>query len=132
MRFERTFDRPPDQVWRALTRPDLVRAWFDELIDYDSSRLAFAEGASLLYVAKDAHLFPAQHGRVTRFDPPHLLEYTRASQVWRWQLTAAGDGASRLILTVDLDAPAGVTIDASPLLAALERLESAVMSGQLG
>src|SRR5690242_8559372 len=102
MRLERTFACPPEELWRALTQPDVLNTWYDQMIDYDASRLDFAEGANLMFVAKDAHLFAAQHGRVTRIDPPRLLEYTRASQLLRWQV-AAGDDASRLVLTVVAD-----------------------------
>lgn len=120
MRFERRYARPPDEVWRALTEPDVLSVWFDPLIDYPGSRLEFADGASLLYVAKDAHLFSAQAGQVTRFEPPYRLEFTRASQVWRWALAAAGEGATILVLTV-VDGQAAA-------MAALERLDTTLTS----
>lgn len=122
MRFERTYAAPPEDVWRALTRPDVLGTWYDPMIDYHSSRLDFTAGASLLFVAKDAHLFPAQPGRVTRLDPPRLLEFTRAAAVLRWQVAAAGEGASRLVLTVVVDPRAGTISYAAELRAALDRL----------
>jgi uncharacterized protein YndB with AHSA1/START domain len=124
MRFERTYAHPQDAVWRALTDPDVLGTWFDQMIDYSGSRLNFADGAGLLFVAKDAHLFPAQHGRVIRVDPPHRLEYTRASATLRWQIAATGDGASRLVLTVIHDTQAGASADTPLLQAALDRLET--------
>jgi uncharacterized protein YndB with AHSA1/START domain len=128
MRLERTFACPPEQVWRALTQPDVLSTWYDQMIDYDASRLDFAEGANLMFVAKDTHLFAAQHGRVTRIDRPRLLEYTRASQELRWQLAAASEGASRLVLTVVVDTQASVIAGASLLRAALDRLDTTLTS----
>jgi uncharacterized protein YndB with AHSA1/START domain len=122
MRFERTYASPQEEVWRALTQPDVLSTWYDQMIDYSSSRLDFADGANLLFVAKDAHLFPAQHGRVTRIDPPHRLEYTRASDVVRWRSAAAGNGASRLVLTVVKETKAGVIAELPQLREALDRL----------
>jgi hypothetical protein len=75
-----------------------------------------------LFVAKDAHLFSAQLGRVIRMDPPHWLEYTRASQVVRWRLAAAGDGVSRLVLAVIAGTEAGVIAEVPQLCEALDRL----------
>jgi uncharacterized protein YndB with AHSA1/START domain len=122
MRFERTYACSPEAVWRALTRPDVLSTWYDQMIDFDSSRLDFAAGADLVFVAKDAHLFPAQYGRVTRIDPPHLLEFTRASDVLRWRLAPAGSGASRLVVTVVGEAHASAIAGAPLLRAALDRL----------
>jgi uncharacterized protein YndB with AHSA1/START domain len=122
MRFERTYACSQEELWRALTRPDVLSTWYDQMIDFDSSQLDFAAGASLVFVAKDAHLFSAQYGRITRIDPPHLLEYTRASDVLRWRLAPAGSGASRLVLTVVGEAQASAIAGAPLLRAALDRL----------
>lgn len=122
VRFERTYACSQEDVWRALTQPDVLSTWYDQMIDYHSSRLDFADGANLLFVAKDAHLFPAQPGRVIRMDPPHWLEYTRASEVVRWLLAAVGGGASRLVLTVAVGTKAGVIAEGPQLRDALDRL----------
>jgi uncharacterized protein YndB with AHSA1/START domain len=98
--FERTYPNPQARVWQAIARPDQLRQWFDQMIDYDNSQLDFTEGANLLFVAKDAHLFPALHGRVIQVDPPRLLEYTRASQTLQWRLGATVNGGCRLVFTV--------------------------------
>ncbi|MBC6461584.1 SRPBCC domain-containing protein [Actinomadura sp. HBU206391] len=100
LRFEREYSHPQATVWQAITGADRLSQWFDQLIDYGSSRLDFTEGADLLFVAKDDYLFPAVNGRVIQVDIPHLLEYTRASQTLRWQLEANGAGGCRLTLTV--------------------------------
>jgi uncharacterized protein YndB with AHSA1/START domain len=128
MRLERTFACPQEELWRALTQPDALSTWYDQMIDYDASRLGFANGANLVFVAKDAHLFPAQYGRITWMDPPHLLEYTRGSQILRWQVAAADGGASRLTVTIVADTQASVIAGTPLLRAALDRLETTLTS----
>ena len=33
LRFERRFPQPPDTVWRALTEPEQLQAWFPTTIE---------------------------------------------------------------------------------------------------
>jgi uncharacterized protein YndB with AHSA1/START domain len=99
VRFERWFRHPPAKVWRAITETDELRAWFVEMIDYDRSRLLFAEGAELTFVAVGEHQMPAGRGRVTRIDPPRLLEYTWDAEILRWELEPDGDTGCRLLFT---------------------------------
>jgi uncharacterized protein YndB with AHSA1/START domain len=100
VRFEQVYARPPADVWQAITDTGSLGRWSCPLTDYGASRLDFAEGAGLLFVAKDRHLLPDLLGQVTRAEPPRLLEYTMASQVLRWQLTADGGSACQLVLTI--------------------------------
>lgn len=88
LRFERRLPHPPEKVWRALTEIDELRSWFVEILDYDRSRLVFAEGASLEFAAKGD--LPTGHGRVTACDPPSLLEYTWDEETLRWELAPSG------------------------------------------
>src|SRR4051794_33047170 len=81
LRLERRYAHSCAEVWPALTEAERLATWFDQLIDYGRSSLRFPGGAALLFVANDDHLLPAVNGRVTRFDPPRTLEYTRGSQV---------------------------------------------------
>jgi len=32
LRFTRTLDHPPEKVWRAITEPEHLRAWFPQRI----------------------------------------------------------------------------------------------------
>lgn len=95
LRFERWFPHSRDKVWRALTSADELRAWFVEILDYDRSRLAFAPGARLTFVAPG---FPPGEGAVLVCEPPSLLEYTWDAEVLRWALTEK-DGGCRLVFT---------------------------------
>ena len=125
-RFERDSSLSPDVLWAALTDVDRLGAWFDQLIDYGSSRLEFAAGSLLLFVAKDDHLLPALNGRVIRYEPPRLLEYTWGADTLRWQVAVTGRGC-RLILTVTRYGPGPV--DRGRWEACLDRLDAILDGG---
>jgi hypothetical protein len=130
LRFEREYPCARATVWQAITRPDRLSRWSDQMIDYGRSRLDFTEGANLLFVPLDGHLFQAQNGQVIRVDPPLLLEYTRASQLLRWRLEAAGEDGCRLALTV-LDHLRGILVGTAPQRhAELDRLHAVLCGGR--
>ncbi len=95
LRFERWFPHGCDKVWRALTTADELRTWFVEILDYDRSRLDFAPGAHLTFVAPG---FPSGQGTVVAYEPPSLLEYTWDAETLRWEL-AEKDGGCSLVFT---------------------------------
>jgi uncharacterized protein YndB with AHSA1/START domain len=100
LRFERRLLHPQAKVWRAITETDQLRAWFVQILDYDRLRFDLAPGAELAFVPKAEHeAMGIGHGRVTRFDPPNLLEYTWDSETLRWELEPDGDAACRLVFT---------------------------------
>lgn len=103
LRFEARYGHPPEKVWRAITEVGQLRTWFVEILDYDRSRLEFAPGAALVYVAKGAEQ-PVGHGQVTVFEPPRQLEYTWDAEVLRWELTPDGNGC-RVVFTNVVDGP---------------------------
>jgi uncharacterized protein YndB with AHSA1/START domain len=102
LRFERRLPHPREKVWRALTEPDQLRAWFVEILDYDRSRLDFTAGAELTFAADG---FPAAHGRVTGYDPPALLEYTWGTETLRFELAAHDAATCVLVFTNVVDGP---------------------------
>jgi uncharacterized protein YndB with AHSA1/START domain len=102
--FERRLLHPPDQVWRALTDVNQLRTWFVQILDYDRSRLHFAEGQTLAFVPLAEHPdLPTGHGRVLEADPPRALEYTWDRETLRWELEADGPHACRLRFINTLD-----------------------------
>jgi uncharacterized protein YndB with AHSA1/START domain len=99
LRFERRFAHPRPKVWRAITETEQLRAWFVDILDYDESRLRFVEGADLDFAPRTGSGAPTGHGKVTRIDPPRLLEFTWDGETLRWELEPDGDDACRLVFT---------------------------------
>src|SRR4051794_41670919 len=68
LRFERRLAHSPERVWRAITEPDDLRAWFP--FDIDGERAA---GAPLRFVFREGEAEPFE-GRMVDFDAPRALE----------------------------------------------------------
>ncbi|MGW0230703.1 SRPBCC domain-containing protein [Actinopolymorpha singaporensis] len=105
VRFERRLAHPAAAVWRSLTRTEHLRVWFVEILDYDASRLHFAEGAELRFVPKPDTGLPEGHGEVLRCDPPRLLEYTWDQETLRWEIHPDGDSACVLVFVNTVPGP---------------------------
>jgi uncharacterized protein YndB with AHSA1/START domain len=56
LRFERRLAHPPEKVWRALTEPEHLEAWFPTTIEGE-----FETGAALRFRHRDTDL-PAMDG----------------------------------------------------------------------
>jgi len=82
----------PEKVWQALTDPDQLREWAPYVVD---KNLGAAGAAVKLTWAQTANAFDV---KVTRADPPHLLEYADM----RWELEPLGSG-TRLTLWHSID-----------------------------
>lgn len=86
---------PIERVWGFLTDPQLLSRWFSDGVIAD-------------HVGGEASLEMGANGRVTAYEPPHLLEYTWDESdlsrgpifdtLVRWEL-ADVDGRVRLTLT---------------------------------
>lgn len=90
LRYTRTFPHPPEKVWRALTEPEHLAAWFPSSIQGERS-----EGAQLTFVFPNGEA-PTMEGRMLAYDPPRLLEYTWGEDTLRFQLRVEG---GRTVLT---------------------------------
>jgi uncharacterized protein YndB with AHSA1/START domain len=105
VRFERSFAHPPEKVWRAITEPEHLRAWFPAVVEFDlrlGAKLRFGatpEQQRRYGIPEDQ----ASYGEVTQVDPPSLLEYTWGEEILRWELRADGAGGCRLLFTNILD-----------------------------
>jgi uncharacterized protein YndB with AHSA1/START domain len=86
VRFERRLAHPPERVWRAITEPDELAAWFPDTIDGE-----FAPGAEVKFPKFVEMGLPAI-GRVTEFDPPRLLAFSWGTSDLRFELEPDGDG----------------------------------------
>ena len=93
--FVRTLQAPIERVWAYLTEPDYLAKWL-------------MGGVIAQSVGGDVRLELGATGRVTAFEPPHLLEYTWneedasvgpvVNSLVRWELAREG-AATRLTLT---------------------------------
>jgi uncharacterized protein YndB with AHSA1/START domain len=92
VRFERRLAHPPERVWRAITDPEDLAAWFPDTIEGE-----FAPDSEVRFPKMEEMGLPAV-GTVTEFDPPRLLAYTWGTSTLRFQLEADGDGC-RLVFT---------------------------------
>jgi len=102
VRFERLIDHPLGDVWDAISTPEGIRGWLgDARID-----LARGGGVRLQF---DKTVGNVIEGTVTEVDPPRVLEYTFGEEdsVLRWELSAAGEDATTLVLTHRLPESAG-------------------------
>lgn len=109
LRFERRLAHAREKVWRALTQTESLRVWFVEILDFDRSRLAFAPGAALEFVATGGAA--AGTGRVVVCEPPEVLEYTWDGESLRWELVPDGDGCLLVFTNVVGDAETAAAVD---------------------
>jgi uncharacterized protein YndB with AHSA1/START domain len=92
VRFERRLAHSPERVWRAITDPDELEAWFPDTIEGE-----FGPGSEVRF-PKFVEMGLSSVGKVTEFDPPRLLAYTWGPSTLRFELEPMGDGC-RLIFT---------------------------------
>jgi uncharacterized protein YndB with AHSA1/START domain len=89
--FTRRLPHPPDKVWRAVTEPEHLAAWFpDEMV---GERRA---GAPLKFVAATGDAFD---GEMLVFDPPSVMELRWGTDRLRIEVRPAEDAGTVLTLT---------------------------------
>lgn len=79
LRMERRLGHPVDRVWRAVTEPDGLAAWFPSSAEIEmrvGGTVSFGEGFS---------------GTVTDLDPPRLIAFTWDTDHLRFELVPDGD-----------------------------------------
>jgi uncharacterized protein YndB with AHSA1/START domain len=102
LRIERILTAAPEQVFRALTDPDALAAWFWPA-DFETTVTADPRPGGRFRIAATGGPFAgtAIEGSYTVVEPPHRLTFT-----WRWD----GDDAQTLV-TIELAAtPAGTAL----------------------
>lgn len=84
--FTRWLAHAPETVFRALTEPEHLRAWFPS--DVVGERRT---GAPLKFEFREAQ-GPTIDGTLLSYDPPRLVEYQWGDETLRFELAADGDG----------------------------------------
>ena len=99
LRFERFLPRPIAEVWRAVTDPAEMKAWFPTRIDIDRWEV----GATFTHHFEEDAFGPLP-GRVLECDEPHRLVFTWGDDTIGFDLSAT-EGGTTFVLTEELAAP---------------------------
>lgn len=99
LRFERFLPRPIEEVWRAVTDPIELRAWFPTRIEIDR----WETGASLTHHFDGQPLAPLP-GKVLECSEPHRLVFTWGEDTIGFELSATAGGTT-FVLTEELAGP---------------------------
>lgn len=99
VRLERLLADPPETVWRALTEPEQLKAWFpcDVIVDGGVWKV----GTSLTFPFGPEADNVVLSGEVKEVREPELLVFTWGDETLRFELTPQ-DGGTRLVLVDEL------------------------------
>jgi len=95
VRFERVYPHAVERVWRMITVPEEMAAWFPSTVEVD-----LREGGEMAFTFPDREVEPMR-GRVLELDPPRVFAFLWGEDVLRLELAPDGDG-TRLTLTQQL------------------------------
>lgn len=98
LRFERFLPRPVEQVWRAVTDPIEMQAWFPTRIEIDR----WETGATLTHHF-DGQPYDPLPGTVIECSEPHRLVFTWGEDTISFELSAV-EGGTTFVLTEQLGA----------------------------
>jgi uncharacterized protein YndB with AHSA1/START domain len=121
LRFTRHLAHPPERVWRVVTEPEHLRAWFPQQIVGE-----WEVGARLVFKSEGADDF---EGEVLAVDPPRLLEFTWGTDTLRFEVAAEGEARSVLTVLATFDEVGKAARDAAGWHECLDNLE-VELSGQ--
>jgi len=113
LRFTRRLRHAPEKVWRAITEPEHLEAWFPHRVVGQ-----WAVGAPLRFVSD----FGDFEGKVLAYEPPSLLEFVWGTDTLRFEVARDGDG-SRLTLLDTFEELGKAARDAAGWHACLDALE---------
>ena len=126
LRFVRRLPHPPEKVWRAITEPEHLAAWFPA--DIHGERRA---GAPLLFEFRRGE-GPPTSGRMITFEPPTLVEFQWEDDVLRFELQPDDGGRGTVLTFLDTFGELGKAArDASGWHACLDVLEHDIAGGAL-
>jgi uncharacterized protein YndB with AHSA1/START domain len=96
VRLERRLADPPEDVWRALTNRDELRAWFptDVIVEGDEWRV----GAALEFPFPPEKMDLTLTGEVLEVEEPRVLSFTWGEDTLRFELTADGEGTILVLI----------------------------------
>ena len=113
LRFTRTLPHPQEKVWRAITEPEHLQAWFPDRVVGE-----WRVGAPLKFLSE----YGDHDGQVIAYEPPRLVEFRWGPDVIRLEVAADAQG-SRLTLIDTIDELGKAARDAAGWDECLLRLE---------
>ena len=113
LRFTRTLPHPQEKVWRAITEPEHLQAWFPDRVVGE-----WRIGAPLKFLSE----YGDHDGEVIAYEPPRLVEFRWGTDIIRMELAADAQG-SRLTLIDTIDELGKAARDAAGWDECLLRLE---------
>jgi uncharacterized protein YndB with AHSA1/START domain len=117
LRFTRRLRHSPDQVWRALTEPEHLAAWFPARISGE-----WTVGGELHFTDPRA---PEFSGEVRVVEAPRVLEFTWGTDLLRFEIAPTPDGCTLTLLDT-LDEVGKGARDAAGWHVCLDALERAL------
>jgi uncharacterized protein YndB with AHSA1/START domain len=93
LRFERSLRHGRDRVWRAVTDPEELRAWFPAEVIYEPR-----VGAPMQFDFGGEHGMDVWPGELLEYDPPRAFAFLWGEDTLRFELAPEGDG-TRLVFT---------------------------------
>jgi uncharacterized protein YndB with AHSA1/START domain len=93
LRFERMIRHPRARVWRAVTDPAELEAWFPTAVVYEPR-----VGAPMQFDFGGRHGLDVWPGEVLEWDPPSVFAFAWAEDVLRFELSDEGE-ETRLVFT---------------------------------
>jgi uncharacterized protein YndB with AHSA1/START domain len=115
--FTRFLPHPPEKVWRAITEPEHLSAWFPARIDGERQA-----GAPLRFVFEH-HEGPTIDGTVEVWEPPRVFAFTWGPETLRFELEPA-DGGTVLSFVNGFEELGKAVRDAAGWHYCLERLDA--------
>ena len=92
LRFTRVLAHPPERVWRAISEPEELAAWFPSSIDGDRE-----PGAPLRFTFP-GEIAPPMDGVMVAYEPPTLMELQWGPDAIRIELEPHAEGTLLTLL----------------------------------
>lgn len=123
LRFTRTLAHPQTKVWRAVTEPEQLAAWFPSTIEGERTA-----GAPLRFAFPNDPAEPID-GEMLAYEPETLLEFRWGPDVVRIELRPAGE-RTELTLLDTLEERGKAARDGAGWHACLDALEAALVGAR--
>jgi uncharacterized protein YndB with AHSA1/START domain len=94
LRFTRILGHPQERVWRAITEPEHLEAWFPTTIEGERT-----PGAPLRFSFPGGQAPPFE-GELIAYEPPSLIEFRWGTDVLRLELAPVAQGTELTLLDV--------------------------------